>query len=77
MPKIEVERNRCKGCERCVLACPQKVIAMSKELNEKSYPYATAAHQPRCLGCRLCAITCPDVAIRVFVNGTQYRFFDY
>jgi len=77
MPKINVEKNRCKGCERCVVACPAKVIAMSRELNEKGYFFAYPAHQPRCLGCRLCAITCPDVAIRVHVNGTQYNFFDY
>ena len=77
MPKIMVEKNRCKGCERCVVACPTKVLAMSRELNEKGYFYAMPAEQPRCLGCRLCAITCPDVAINVFVNGTQYAFFDY
>jgi 2-oxoglutarate ferredoxin oxidoreductase subunit delta len=77
MPKINVEKNRCKGCERCVVACPQRVIAMSSDLNEKGYSYAFPAAQPRCLGCRLCAITCPDVAIEVFVNGTQYNFYEY
>jgi 2-oxoglutarate ferredoxin oxidoreductase subunit delta len=77
MPKIVVDKNRCKGCERFVVACPAKVIAMSRDLNQKGYFYAYAAEQPRCLGCRLCAITCPDVAIEVFVQGTQYAFFDY
>lgn len=77
MPKIMVEKNRCKGCERCVVACPAKVLALSRDLNEKSYFYAMPVEQPRCLGCRLCSITCPDVAISVFVNGTQYAFFDY
>ena len=77
MPKIMVEKNRCKGCERCVTACPMKVIAMSRERNEKGYAFAYPKEQPRCLGCRLCAITCPDVAISVYVHATQYRFFDY
>jgi 2-oxoglutarate ferredoxin oxidoreductase subunit delta len=77
MPKIVVDKNRCKGCERCVVACPAKVIAMSRDLNAKGYFYAYAAEQPRCLGCRLCAITCPDMAIQVYVQGTQYAFFEY
>jgi len=77
MPKIVVDQARCKGCERCVEACPQQVIEMSKELNEKGYFFAHPQRQPLCLGCRLCAITCPDVAIKVFVHGTQYQFFNY
>ena len=77
MPKVEVERGRCKGCERCVEACPQEVLAMSREFNEKGYFYAVPQERPRCIGCRLCAITCPDVAIEIRVHGTQYRFFTY
>ena len=77
MPKIVIDPGRCKGCERCVEACPQHVIAMSRELNEKGYFYAYPANQPFCIGCRLCAITCPDVAVEVFVHGTQYQFFNY
>ena len=77
MPKIVVDKTRCKGCERCKEVCPQGVIAMSKDLNEKGYFYAMPAEQPRCLGCMLCAITCPDVAIEVFVRGTHYNLVDY
>jgi 2-oxoglutarate ferredoxin oxidoreductase subunit delta len=77
MPKIVVDEARCKGCERCVEACPQGVIAMAKELNEKGYFFAQPVNQPLCIGCRLCAITCPDVAIQVYVHGTQYQFFSY
>lgn len=77
MPKIVVDKGRCKGCERCVEACPQQVIEMSKELNEKGYFFAHPERQPLCIGCRLCAITCPDVAIKVYVHGTQYQFFNY
>ncbi|UCE62198.1 MAG: 4Fe-4S dicluster domain-containing protein [Phycisphaerales bacterium] len=77
MPKIVVDKTRCKGCERCVEACPQSVIAMSKQLNEKGYFYAVPFDQPRCLGCMLCAINCPDIAIEVFVHGTQYQFIEY
>jgi 2-oxoglutarate ferredoxin oxidoreductase subunit delta len=77
MPKIVVDKTRCKGCERCVIACPQKVIEMSKELNEKGYFFAAPVNSWLCIGCRLCAVTCPDVAIEVFVHGTHYQFFTY
>ena len=77
MPKIVVDMQRCKGCERCVEVCPQKVISMSKQLNQKGYFYAQPSNQPRCLGCGFCAINCPDVAIEVFVHGTQYKFIEY
>ena len=77
MPRIVVDKARCKGCERCKEACPMQVIGMSRELNEKGYFYAQPQEQPRCLGCRLCAVACPDVAIQVWVHGTEYRFFEY
>ncbi len=77
MPKIVVDKTRCKGCERCVEACPQSVISMSKKLNEKGYFFAVASEQPRCIGCRLCAISCPDVAISVRTHAVRYNLFDY
>jgi len=77
MPKIAINRERCKGCERCTDACPQKILAMSKELNAKGYTFAKVQDESRCIGCRLCAVTCPDVAIEVFIDGTQYEFFAY
>jgi len=77
MPKIEVNKERCKGCERCKDACPQQIIGMSDQLNAKGYKYATVFDKSRCIGCRICAIICPDVAIEVYVEGTHYELFQY
>ena len=77
MPKVIIEKDRCKGCELCTHACPQKIIEMSRNINVKGYFYAQVVDQSRCIGCRLCAITCPDVAVDVFVNGVQYLYFEY
>ncbi len=77
MPKVTVEKNRCKGCALCVAACPQRVLDMSKDINQKGYFFATPAKQNQCIGCQICAITCPDVAITVGVQGTRYHYFEY
>lgn len=60
-----VDENRCKGCELCTTACPQKLIEMSKNLNPAGYHPAEVSDQSKCSGCSLCALICPDVAIRV------------
>ena len=77
MPQVVIDRDRCKGCEMCMNACPQKIIEMSKEINVKGYFPAQIVDQPRCIGCRLCAVTCPDLAIEVATNGVQYQFYEY
>lgn len=77
MPKVLINKDKCKGCEVCKNSCPQKIIEMSKEINVKGYFYAEVVDPSRCIGCRLCAISCPDVAIEVHVNGLQHVHFDY
>lgn len=77
MSQILIEKDRCKGCELCVTACPQQILGMTKQLNSKGYFYAEVAEPMRCIGCRLCCITCPDMAITMKVNGTMYHYFGY
>ncbi len=77
MPRVLIEQALCKGCERCVNACPQRILGMAQELNAMGYFPAEVLDQPRCIGCGLCAISCPDCAVQVGLNGTQYRLFEY
>jgi 2-oxoglutarate ferredoxin oxidoreductase subunit delta len=77
MPTVTISEARCKGCERCVDACPQQILKMAGKLNAKGFYFAGLAKPPLCIGCRMCAIACPDSAIEVFVEGTQYEFFNY
>jgi 2-oxoglutarate ferredoxin oxidoreductase subunit delta len=72
-----IDRDLCKGCELCVNACPQKILAMGREINAKGYFFASVAEPKRCIGCRLCCITCPDMAIAMRVSGTMYHYFAY
>ena len=64
---IVVNTDRCKGCSLCVVACPQKVIALAaKKVNVHGYPYVEPVHQELCVGCTSCAVVCPDGCITVY-----------
>jgi 2-oxoglutarate ferredoxin oxidoreductase subunit delta len=66
MPKIEIDRERCKGCLLCAHFCPKKIISASEQLNAKGYYPARLDDEEKCIGCASCARMCPDVAIVVY-----------
>ncbi len=66
---IQINREKCKGCQLCVSFCPKGRIAVSKGLNEKGYypaEFTPAEGKEGCTGCTTCAIVCPDLAIEVY-----------
>lgn len=66
MARIEVDRERCKGCELCRSFCPKSLIRMSERFNSKGYRYAELTDEHLCTGCAVCGMVCPDVAIEVY-----------
>ena len=71
--RIEIKKERCKGCGLCINVCPKKRIVVSETLNTKGYYPARFKDEKvkdldriECTGCALCAVTCPDVAIDVY-----------
>ncbi len=71
--RIVIDCNLCKGCYLCVSVCPNELIAISTESNEKGYYPArfTEAKSKnkkdlKCTGCAMCAVVCPDIAIEVY-----------
>jgi len=66
MARIEVDVERCKGCELCIAACPKEAIGLSDSFNSSGYYPCLFIYPEKCNGCKLCAIVCPDMAIEVF-----------
>lgn len=62
---ISVQTEQCKGCELCIVACPQDAIGLSKDINKQGYHYAVLIEDV-CTGCTSCALVCPDAVITVY-----------
>ena len=63
---VVIDKERCKGCALCVVACPTKTLALStNEVNHKGYAFCEEVADT-CIGCASCAIVCPDACISVY-----------
>jgi len=72
--KVRIAFDECKGCRRCVNACPREVLAMGKHLNVMGFPAAEPVKND-CVGCGICYYTCPEpgaiTILREVEDGTQ------
>ncbi len=56
--EVVVDKEKCEGCEECVVVCPVDVFEME---DGKSVP----VNAEECLGCESCVEVCDDEAITV------------
>jgi 2-oxoglutarate ferredoxin oxidoreductase subunit delta len=63
--RVEIEIQKCKGCELCIAACKDEVFSLSTAINAKGYRYVIA-NNDLCTGCVNCALVCPDAVITVY-----------
>lgn len=65
-PKVEINKEQCKGCELCTIECPKGCLEMSKSFNHLGYLYSTYKGEG-CIGCGMCFYACPEPGtIKVF-----------
>ncbi len=64
--KIEIDKERCKGCGLCTISCPKDLIKIGSEINRQGYFFAVWNSNGSCTGCALCGEICPDIAIQVW-----------
>ena len=63
---LTFDRDRCKGCELCIAACPKHILALDLErVNKKGYHPAGITDPSQCVACACCAKICPDSVITV------------
>ncbi|MCE5195163.1 MAG: ferredoxin family protein [Nitrospiraceae bacterium] len=67
--KISINRELCKGCKFCVIACPKGVIAIEEKFNKMGYFSAFPKDMDKCTGCASCAQMCPEIAIEVWADN--------
>ncbi len=67
---IVIDPERCKGCDLCVIFCPEQVIDLSHQTNSMGYRVAVLAREG-CTGCEICGRMCPDMAIDVYREPRQ------
>ncbi len=69
--RIDINAERCKGCELCTTVCPQNVIQLANWFNAKGYrPALLVDPAGECTGCAVCAVICPDAVITVYRTVT-------
>lgn len=69
LPKavVEIDADRCKACELCVVICPHGCLRLNRSVyNANGFHPAVFSHQGpkgRCSACGLCYLVCPDYAV--------------
>lgn len=78
-----VDKEKCKGCRKCVKACPRLVIEMvpydqevAVDCNSKDFGKAVKEKcKVGCIGCQMCVRACPFWAIE-FKDNLAYINYD-
>lgn len=67
--EVVIAFDECKGCERCVIACPRGVLRMGVHLNKLGFPTVELTGNA-CIGCGGCFYTCPEPGALTIIEHT-------
>lgn len=68
---VNIDVERCKGCELCIPACKPGVLSMSQTTNATGFAFPEL--RAGCTGCNACHEVCPDFVFEVFKFDTPVR----
>ena len=69
MEKLLINKERCKSCALCILACPPKILKIGEEINGQGYFPIVLTDESKCKSCGLCAVVCPDVVFEIYKDA--------
>ncbi len=76
-PKPFVLPEYCKGCGRCIEACPKDCIQMGREINPATGLIPVVISLDACNGCGLCISACPEpYGLRPMESEFNYELQD-
>lgn len=58
-PYVEVDEEKCDGCERCIKTCPMEILRLRDGHPVEEHPFDAF----RCIACDSCVAVCPTDAI--------------
>jgi NAD-dependent dihydropyrimidine dehydrogenase PreA subunit len=58
-PHPVIYADECKGCGRCIVCCPKKVLRFRETLNRQGVRPAEYTGEG-CIGCGFCFYNCPE-----------------
>ena len=56
---VQINKENCKGCGRCVAACPRKCLYLGDEMNAMGIKYVQRKGTD-CISCGICFYNCPE-----------------
>jgi pyruvate/2-oxoacid:ferredoxin oxidoreductase alpha subunit/NAD-dependent dihydropyrimidine dehydrogenase PreA subunit len=59
-PEVVITPELCKGCGRCIEACPKHAISMGTDINQTSGLMPVNIDHSICNDCGLCVTACPE-----------------
>ncbi len=69
--RVQIAFDECKGCGRCLKACPKKLLAQGSALNKQGYLAVEAAEPENCIGCGSCFYQCPEPGAITILEITE------
>ena len=68
-PLVVINKDECKGCGLCIVACPEDVLSAQKHFNKMGY-HPAGYKGEGCIGCGFCFYQCPEPgAITFYKKG--------